>query len=71
MITVEQAKKEKIVGEGVAETATFFGLSTDAKPAVAANGSAFIEMDTSKAYFYDADGAQWLAFGGADDGNGD
>ena len=37
---------------------TFFGLSTDTKP-VAENGSCYIEMDSSKIYFYDAEGAQW------------
>lgn len=64
MITVEQAKKEKIVGEGVAETATFFGLSTDDKPVSAENGSAYLEMDTSRLFFYDAEGQRWIEFGG-------
>lgn len=35
------------------------GLSTDAKPTNAANGSTFIEMDTGKAYMYDQANAQW------------
>ena len=43
---------------------TFFGLSTDAKPAKCANGSAFLELDTAKIYFFDAAGARWLAWGG-------
>ena len=42
---------------------TFYGLSTDTKPA-AANGDSFIEMDTGKLYLYDADGADWTEFGG-------
>lgn len=41
--------------------ADYRGLSTDAKPANAPNGSTFIEMDTSTVYFYDADHNQWRA----------
>ena len=39
------------------------GLSTDEKPVSCGNGSVFIEMDTSKIYFFDAAGAQWLEWG--------
>lgn len=39
------------------------GLSTDAKPAVAVNGAAFIEFDTGKLYFFDAVSATWLEWG--------
>ena len=55
MITADKSKDQ----------ATFFGLSTDTKPtgAEVANGSCFLEMDTSKIYFYDADNAQWLEWG--------
>lgn len=43
---------------------TYFGLSTDTKPTDGANnGDLFIEMDTSKIYFYDAAGEQWLEWG--------
>ena len=45
---------------------TFYGLSTDTKPTVdsgAGNGSAFIEMDTSKVYFFDAENSEWLEWG--------
>ena len=42
---------------------TFFGLSTDSKPTNVENGSCFLEMDTSKIYFYDADGAEWQEWG--------
>lgn len=45
-------------------TQTFFGLSTNTKPTVGiSNGSCFIEMDTSKIYFFDAAGEQWLEWG--------
>ena len=48
----------------VSESTTMFGLSTDVKPTTGvANGSAFIEMDTNKIYFYDATGQQWLEWG--------
>lgn len=55
MITADKSKDQ----------ATFFGLSTDTKPtgAEVANGSCFLEMDTSKIYFYDADGAEWQEWG--------
>lgn len=43
----------------------FEGLSTDTKPTIAdypsmRNGSSFLEMDTKKIYFYDAENAQWV-----------
>lgn len=46
----------------VSESTTMFGLSTDTKPTGTGviNGSAFIEMDTSKIYFYNATGEQWV-----------
>ena len=52
----------------ISESTTMFGLSTDTKPTGSGvpNGSAFIEMDTSKIYFYDADGvagSEWIEWG--------
>lgn len=47
----------------LAAATTYYGLSTDTKPLDVANGSAFIEMDTSKIYFFDAAGKQWLEWG--------
>lgn len=45
----------------VSESTTMFCLSTDTKPTVGVvNGSVIIEMDTSKIYFFDADGSQWI-----------
>lgn len=42
---------------------TIFGLSTDTKPTdEIINGSIFIEMDTSKIYFYDLENEQWREF---------
>lgn len=43
----------------------FEGLSTDTKPTLAdypsmMNGSSFLEMDTKKIYFWDADNEQWV-----------
>lgn len=44
---------------------TYVGLSTDAKPTEdIGNGSAFIEMDTGKVFFFDAEGGVWKNFGG-------
>lgn len=47
-------------------TGVLVGLSTDTKPIndETGNGSMFIEMDTNKIYFYDADNKKWLKFGG-------
>lgn len=44
---------------------TYFGLSTDTnKPTDGVgNGSAFVEMDTSKIYFFDSDSQTWLEWG--------
>lgn len=40
-----------------------YGLSTDNKPtANIANGSMFVEMNTGKIYFFDAEGGDWTAF---------
>ena len=42
----------------------YYGLSTDTKPTDGVgNGSAFIEMDTSKVYFFDAGNSEWLEWG--------
>ena len=50
----------------VSESTTMFGLSTDTKPTTGViNGSAFIEIDTSTIYFFDAAGNQWLEWGAA------
>ncbi len=57
------------------EVPTYYGLSTDTKPVnsdgsggtpvnVVQNGSAFIEMDTGKIYFYDASSG-WIEWGAA------
>lgn len=47
---------------------TYYGLSTDnSKPTTdVANGSAFVEMDTSKLYFYDAEGETWREWGASE-----
>ena len=43
---------------------TYFGLSSDVpKPTVGVgNGSAFIEMDTSKIFLFDAENTEWKEF---------
>ena len=41
----------------------YYGLSTDAKPTDALNGACFIEMNTGKIYFFDADNATWREWG--------
>lgn len=64
MITPENGIQSS--GGFYAAPCTYYGLSTDVKPTMGvANGSAFIEMDTSKLYFFDAANATWREWGGA------
>lgn len=42
----------------------YFCLAADAKPSAAGNGDALIEMDTGKAYLYDAENSTWRNIGG-------
>jgi hypothetical protein len=46
-----------------------FGLSTDEKPLDVLNGSMFVEMDTSKYYFFSGETSEWLEQAGG--GGGD
>lgn len=50
----------------VPRAAILVGLSTDSKPTGVGigNGWMFIEMNTSKIYFYNAAGEAWVEFGG-------
>ena len=59
---VTEAKGIQIVNGYVEPPKEYRGLSTDSKPA-AANGSTFLEMDTGKIYFYNADGSTWIEWG--------
>ena len=50
---------------------TYYGNSGDDKPTgTALNGRAFVEMDTSKIYHYDADSQTWYEWCGRSDGGG-
>ena len=48
------------------------GLSTDTKPTGVSvgNGWSFIEMDTGKVFFYNAEDNEWLEFAGSGGGGG-
>lgn len=66
MITTTYAKFSHYTADGATvQIVTMMGLSTDSKPTDSSigNGSAFIEMDTSKLYFYDAAGESWKEWG--------
>ena len=39
----------------------YYGLSTDTKPQIVPNASAFYEMDTKTIYLYDAESRTWIA----------
>lgn len=64
---ITQEKAIQITNGKATSSATLYGLSTDTpKPTDGiGNGSAFIEMDTGKVYFYDASegGSGWLEWG--------
>lgn len=44
---------------GIGLPTEYYGLSTDTKPTETANGSVFLEMDTSKVFMFDAENAEW------------
>lgn len=48
----------------------YYGLSTDTpKPTGAVmNGRKFIEMDTGKVYYFDAEGGTWIEWTGGGEG---
>lgn len=58
MVTVD---KEIQLQDGVTTVnQTYYGISTDSKPTEGiGNGSCFIEMDTGKGYFFDAENGEW------------
>lgn len=59
MITPENGAVQ--IGGRYQRPRIFFGLSTDTKPTEnIVNGSVFIEMDTSRLYFFDQAGSEWL-----------
>ena len=62
MVTSDKA--QQVVDGIMTANTTFYGLSTDSKPTHCGNGSAFVEMDTGKVYFFDAAAGTWAEFGG-------
>lgn len=63
MITVQNTVQ--YINNVACVISTYYGLSTDTpKPTDGVgNGSCFIEMDTSKIYFYDSDNSEWREWG--------
>lgn len=64
MITIYDNKKVKKENGDIKFLVELRGLSTDNKPTIiengiVENGSAFIEIDTQKIYFYDAASEAW------------
>lgn len=62
-VTIDNPVKSRLAGANVKAVATYYGLSTDTKPAKANNGSAFVEMNTGKLYFFNAAGGAWVEWG--------
>lgn len=56
----------------IPRSAELVGLSTDTKPTGVSvgNGWSFIEMDTGKVFFYNAEDEEWLEFAGSGGGGG-
>lgn len=64
MVSIYQNSNTITNNEGEAKALEFRGLSTDTKPVkldneTIANGSVFIEMDTQKVFFFDAENEEW------------
>jgi len=64
MITIYKIENTKIQPSGDVVAVELRGLSTDEKPTEVNgkkvdNGSAFIEIDTQKIYFFDAETEEW------------
>lgn len=60
MLTI--IKKETNSNDGNKSILEFRGLSTEKPTENIPNGSVFIEIDTSKIYFYDAENQEWKEF---------
>ena len=65
MITIYKIENTKIQQDDDIVLAELRGLSTDEKPTeigerIIGNGSAFIEIDTQKIYFYDGESQEWI-----------
>lgn len=66
MVTILNAKFSHFSASGATVNVyDIAGLSTDSKPVTedVGNGSSFIEIDTSKVYFYDEANSQWREWG--------
>lgn len=64
MISIYKKENNKFTNEGEIISAELRGLSTDGKPnkigdKTIDNGSTFIEIDTGKIFFYDAENEEW------------
>lgn len=64
MISITKTDTIKETKEGTIITGELRGLSTDTKPTelngqVIGNGSVYIEIDTGKIFFFDADSKTW------------
>lgn len=64
MVSIYKNDNIKLTEEGEVISAELRGLSDDTKPTEIgnkkiANGSVFIEMDTQKIFFFDAENEQW------------
>ena len=72
MVSIYETKRRQIKGNEEFITTEFRGTSSDTKPITyidengderkVANGSVFIEMDTSKIYFFDYENQEWKEF---------
>jgi hypothetical protein len=65
MVSIYKNDNIKLTEEGEVVSVELRGLSTDEKPTtlgedkLIANGSVFIEMDTQKIFFFDAENEEW------------
>lgn len=64
MNMISSVQSQQLINGVWVRTTTYYGLSTDTKPTDGVgNGSAFLEMDTGKIYFYDVENTTWREWG--------
>lgn len=64
MVTIYKTEKRRLVDDNYYLTGELRGMSTDDKPQIIEgniidNGTAFIEIDTGKIFFYDLNSKTW------------
>lgn len=68
MVTFDKEPQEN--GSVQTTNVTYYGLHDDTKPTTVGNGSCFIEMDTGKCFFFNAEAGEWVEVQSSGGGGG-